>query len=108
MKTVTLRTPVKSGAGNLIAAPGTYEVLSEEDGCVTVATPDHYAGIGRSSFRLRKTDRVAVVHNLSKTATTWSCDGCGHYGVLFTRAEYTAMVACPYAHLKTSTARGLR
>lgn len=60
---VQLRVALKSGARNIIAEPGIYRVVSEDRpaGVVTIETPDHYAGVERASFRLRKSDRVMEV-----------------------------------------------
>lgn len=64
--TVTLRTPLKSGAGNIIAPAGTYDLLelkTNEDGSRsgTIFSKEHYAASGRGMrvvFRLRRTDKV--------------------------------------------------
>lgn len=66
MQTVTLRTPLKTRLGNVIAPAGTYELLepieTHPDGSRTgtIFSKDHYAARNgvRVGFRLRKTDIV--------------------------------------------------
>lgn len=58
---IRLCTPLKSPAGNIIAAPGVYEAVRPvKDGVATIRTPNHYAGAKTASFPLRKTDIVGA------------------------------------------------
>jgi len=63
-QTVTLRNPVKTRAGNVIASPGTYAILQDEtEGKVRVVTiwsPDYYGSPDglHASVTIRKTDVI--------------------------------------------------
>jgi hypothetical protein len=78
-KFITLKNPLKSHAGNIIAHPGTYQVLEAHEYMdfagkvrqgVMIETLDHYAGISRSCFNPRKVDKFHDTNpNLPKGET---------------------------------------